>query len=903
MVTSKEDLDDARPVEHWHACSIFADSKQKQYSSYLRAGLAAGERCLFFAHSSSSEEVVVAMSAGGFDLQPYLASGAFQILSCASSYLSGGEFDRLTMLSFWEKAVADAEKGGFTGLRVAAEMTWACAAKVDVKVLEEYEIYLNDLASASNVAFLCMYDELQFTEDALQLMVYSHPSVVTEDANVLRNPSYLKPLELRSAPTMVHLKALLATLTSFNQVAITKEKLERVISEQKRIQEVQNRLAQAQKSAEIAKAEERQYKLIAESMPQIVWIADAHGAMEYFNPFWCSLTGLPLERSLGSGWTAALHPDERERLVNEWMTFIDSGRAIDSEVRIKDAEGNYRWHICRAVPIKDEDGRVLKWLGACVDIEQQKALSAELAIARDKATESALLKSRFLANMSHEIRTPMNAVIGMCNVLLSTKLLPVQQHYANNIREGAGALLTVINDILDFSKIEAGGLTLKPVDFSLAEIIENVVELLAILARARGLHLMVSIDPALPVKLSGDPVRLRQILINLISNAIKFSNHGEIVVRASVEAVGSETVTVCVSVRDQGIGIALADQARLFRPFAQAETSPGSSPVGTGLGLSICYGLVELMKGQIGLVSEPGHGSNFWFKVPLGLRSELSLLQSSPSVLSTLKERCVLLVGESEQELAIWKEYLLAAEMKVESCNFESDRLWSGPPLEQPLDLILIDGERGFEQARQLADSIRTALASPCCKIVLMTHLDSPEVVEQAAKVGFAACVVKPLRLQAFLKSLSLVLSSDAHAAHSDDHREIEPHQDSIGQRRVLIVEDNSINRQVAKIYMNRLGFNVDFASNGKEALDVCKQQSFDLILMDCEMPVMDGFAATRAIRDSELSSGRHTPIVAMTGNALEGDRENCLDAGMDEYLTKPLDFVDLQRVVKLILL
>ncbi|MBI5174185.1 MAG: MEDS domain-containing protein [Candidatus Melainabacteria bacterium] len=888
------------PIEHGHACSVYSDSgqKQAQYGSYLQSGLLAGERCIFFSDTSSHSEIISVMCSDGFNLQPFIDSGAFKILPTTQTYLDGGAFERLKMVAFWEKLIEDARKGGFSRLRVAAEMSWVCATNIDIKALEEYEIYLNDLAACSNVVFLCMYDEERFSEDALQLMVYSHPAVVTEDAHLLKNPAYLTPSELKGPSSKIHLKALLATLTSFNQVADTKEKLKKVIVEQKRIHKQQRRLAREQKLAEIAAAEERQYKFIAESMPQIVWLGDAHGSIEYFNPYWSSYTGLTLEESLGAGWTKALHPQERKRLVSEWITFLEGGRAIDSEIRLRANDGSYRWHICRAVPVKDKRGKVLKWLGACVDINSQKELSAELASARDQALQSALLKSRFLANMSHEIRTPMNAVIGMCDVLLSTDLRPEQHHYANNIKEGAGSLLTVINDILDFSKIEAGHLTLSPVEFNLADTIENVVDLLSIMARAKGLLLFASIAPEMPLKLFGDSLRLRQIVINLVSNAIKFSNKGEIVVRASVEAVDSEAVSVLISVTDQGLGIAADDQALLFQPFAQTANTPGLRSIGTGLGLSICKGLVETMHGQIGLVSSPGVGSEFWFKVPFGVKAGTSLLESKDGELDILRNKSVLLVGRGTQESSTWRDYLEASGMKVECSSFD-DCILQGRQLLQSRDLVLVDGERGYSETWHLAEQIREEFNLQSCKLVLVTPMDSPEVGVESAKVGFDAFVLKPLRLLPFLQTLATTVSQiSASSCLPEPEQQVEPHR----EQRVLIVEDNSINRQVAKIFMSRLGFASEFACNGREALELCRTQDYDIILMDCEMPVMDGFEATREIRAVESALGRHARIVAMTGNAMEGDRENCLKAGMDEYLTKPLNFEDLQRVIKLIL-
>lgn len=518
----------------------------------------------------------------------------------------------------------------------------------------------------------------------------------------------------------------------------------------------------------------------------------------------------------------------------------------------------------------------------------------ELAKATDQAQEASKLKSEFVANMSHEIRTPMNAIIGMCNVLLKSNLDHRQRQYASNIREGANVLLTVINDILDFSKIEAGKLELELVDFDVVRVIESTCELLAPIARTKHLSFMSYIDPNLPAELRGDPERLRQILINLTSNAIKFSDSGEVIVRVHLGEMKDNTATVRFSVTDYGIGIAEEQIGRLFNPFVQADGSINRRFGGTGLGLSICKRLVELMNGNIGVDSALGTGSTFWFSVPLEVRSTLT----SQLCGENFKKSRILIVSTEPEAAKIIQSY-------IDSRGAQSQPVSSGKEClkslrqayvdDEKFDLAIIDHALADEDAIDLARRILADTAIARTKLILLASLDTPGLGKEAIAAGYCGFLTKPLRRSHLLESITSALISTVPSTIGANTAEtIRTERREI----ILVVEDHPINQQVAQLYLSELGFASHIACNGREALNLLSSNEYDLILMDCQMPDLDGFTTAQIIRQNERSSGKHQKILAMTAHAMGGDRERCLAAGMDDYLTKPVDADKLKRLL-----
>ncbi|MBL8293240.1 MAG: response regulator [Bryobacterales bacterium] len=669
-----------------------------------------------------------------------------------------------------------------------------------------------------------------------------------------------------------------------------------------------------------AEARRQQERLsIAQSAAGVaIWDWDIHTNLAYCSREWFEAFGAPYcgqERIAWDHWMQFVHRDDVASVQEDIQSSLYGDRAYQSDFRVVRPDGSMRWLSSRGMVLRDPAGTPVRMIGAVIDVsdrmeaerqlqqytadlalaierEQSNAaqLSAtvtELAAAKAAAEAAARAKSEFLANMSHEIRTPMNGVVGMTNLLEATLLNAEQKEYVQTVRASADALLTILNDILDFSKIEAGKLRTESVPFELRSLIDQVIDLIMPQVEGKGLTLSCVVEESIPEMLLGDPGRLRQILLNLLSNAVKFTAAGEVSLELSAKETGPAAVSVEFAIRDTGIGISAEQQRSLFQPFTQADASTTRRFGGTGLGLTISRRLVELMHGSMGLRSQPGEGSTFWFGLTFPRASKVEGREPGPIIFQN-RRLLAMLALPKEQSLLCRLCGEIGVRLTLCGSLAELEEAAREAAATELFDALIVSREY---RASDVCSTLKKA-GHRLRPIVSVVSYDDPLTPAPAAPVPLTRVIRRPLRSWILRSHLAALWDSEVAVAMPAVKTQPVPRPRKKGL--ILVAEDNAVNQKVASHLLARLGFECAVAANGREAVDAWAAGRFDAILMDGFMPEMDGFQATREIRSRER--GTRIPIIALTASALPGDRERCVAAGMDDYLTKPVRLESLEE-------
>jgi two-component system sensor histidine kinase/response regulator len=654
----------------------------------------------------------------------------------------------------------------------------------------------------------------------------------------------------------------------------------------------------------LRKDRERQMKLQATALDAAangIVITNAAGEIEWVNPAFTRLTSYQPQEVVGRHTRILKSGKQESSFYRELWNTIRSGKVWQGELINRRKDGSIYSQEMTITPLRDAQGTISHYIAINQDITERKEWESELRLAKEAAEAASRAKSEFLANMSHEIRTPMNGIIGMTELALDTTLTSEQRDYLTMVKTSADSLLTLINDVLDFSKIEAGKFSLDSTEFNLQDVLTSTLRLLSIRASDKGLEIAWTAKPGVPERVIGDEGRVRQVIVNLVGNAIKFTSAGEVVVSVEVQSASERDVVMHFAVQDTGIGIAPEKQKVIFEAFMQADNSMTRKYGGTGLGLTISSRLVQMMGGNIWIESAPGQGSTFHFTARLGLPQDAAEIPQQQAVV-TLHGLPVLVIDDNSTNRKILEAMLKQWSMLPDLASSGAEGLSAlerAAAAGEPYPLVLLDAQMpemdGFALASQVRQNPRLAGAT----IMMLTSAGQRGEAARCRELGIAVYLIKPIRkselLEAMLAALGKSPAANSSATLITRHTLLADRR----KLQILLAEDNFVNQRLAVRLLERRGHNVTVAADGGEALALLKHSKFDLVLMDVQMPVMDGFEATAAIRLQEASSGSRLPIIAMTAHAVQGDHERCLAAGMDAYIAKPIDGDELTQMVE----
>ena len=681
-------------------------------------------------------------------------------------------------------------------------------------------------------------------------------------------------------------------------------KLESRVEE--RTRELQNEVDDRMLAEETLSKERGMLRALIDNVPDFIYVKDAESRFVIANTSLCKSLGLKDSAELLQKTDFDFYPKELATgFYEDEQKVIRSREAMfNSEEQVMDSNGNETWVLTTKVPLFDKAGQVTGIAGVGRDITERRKVEREMQRAKEAAEAASRAKSEFLANMSHEIRTPLNGVMGMTDLALDTQLTAEQRDYLETVKASSDSLLTVINDILDFSKIEAGKIDLEKVDFNLRDSLESMLKTVALRADEKALELLCEVAPDVPEIVCGDSTRLRQVIINLVGNAIKFTEHGEVVVKVQLDSHEAAQCTLHFTVSDTGIGIPADKRELIFAPFSQADSSTTRKFGGTGLGLTISTRLVAVMGGKMWVESEEDRGSQFHFTVRLGAPDTTETQTATIAALGILRGVRVLVVDDNRTNRRILEGMLERWKMRttsVEDGDKALERLSAARDANEPFGLILTDMHMPKMDGFTLIDKIRHKPELATATIMMLTSAGHRGDAARCLELGVAAYLLKPIRQSELRDAITRVLGARGGqcAIPLLTRFSLTDPADSSAHLRVLLAEDNAVNQRLAMRLLEKRGHRVTVAGNGREALEALEKEKFDLVFMDVQMPEMDGLEATAVIRENEKSSGRHQPIIARTAHAMKGDREKCLAAGMDGYLTKPIRPPELEEILE----